>query len=393
MTTSVIARFLKLESAGGMLLMIAALLGMACANLPILSEWYRAVLDFPIEIRLGAFALRETVLLVINDGLMALFFLLVALELKRELLVGELSKLQHVTLPVAAAIGGVLLPAFIYYLFNSREPIAVRGWAIPSATDIAFSLGVLSMLGTRVPFGMKVLLTSIAVIDDLIAIVIIAIFYASELSYWALGLALLGLGILATFSRLRVNRRTIYIFVGMLIWLCVLKSGVHATLAGVAIGLVIPYRGTGESGQPMSLRLQQALHPWVAFLIVPLFAFSNAGVPLRGMTLSVLFGRIPLGIIVGLLVGKPLGISAASFALVRSGIASRPRGCTWASLIGLSILCGVGFTMSLFIGILAFDGISMESENAMRLGVLTGSTTAATIGYIWLKRVLPRDKE
>ncbi len=386
MATEVIRKFLSLQSASGILIICAALLSLACANIPVLSGLYEGLLHTPVEIRVGALELNKNVLLLINDGLMAIFFLLVALEIKREFLGGELK--GRIALPLVAAIGGVLAPALIYIAVTAGDPIASRGWAIPAATDIAFALGVLSLLGTRAPLALKVFLTAIAVFDDLAAIVIIALFYTADLSWPALALAALGLVILTSFNRAGVVRPAAYLLVGALIWLCVIKSGVHATLAGVVVGLAIPFqsraKNAAETTSP-STDLEHILHPWVAFMILPVFAFANAGVNFAGIGVETLFSTTTLGISLGLLVGKPLGIMACSHVAVHMGIAQLPSELGWRQIVGVAFLAGIGFTMSLFIGSLAFEYEAVAYEAATRVGVLGGSCLAAVIGYLVLR--------
>lgn len=381
-------QFLKLESAGGILIMVFAALSLVCANLPILSDYYQAFLEIPIEIKLGGLELEKNVLLVINDLLMAIFFLLIGLEIKRELLEGELK--GQLALPVAAAIGGVAIPSGFYAVLNWNDPVAVNGWAIPAATDIAFALGILSLLGKRVPLAMKVFLTAVAVVDDLMAIVIIAIFYTSQLSVTALVLALIGVAALIALNRLGVRRLGAYFIIGTVVWVCVLKSGVHATLAGVAVGLCIPLYVRDQDGSRHKLaeHLEHMLHPWVAFLIMPLFAFANAGVSFAGVTLDHVVRSTPLGIMLGLVVGKPIGILLGAVSVVGLRIGRLPAGATWAGMIGLGLLAGIGFTMSLFIGMLAFEGAGPELAVSVRIGVLGGSAVAAVIGFLWLRFTL-----
>jgi NhaA family Na+:H+ antiporter len=348
-----------------------------------LAPWYDALLDLPVSVRIGSLVLDKPLLLWINDGLMAVFFLLVGLEIKREFLEGELSSRSQAILPFGAAISGMLVPAAIYAVLNRHDPVAVHGWAIPSATDIAFALGVLSLLGSRVPLGLKVFLTAVAVLDDLGAIVVIATFYTDQLSATALSLAIVALAFLFLLNRAGVIRLAAYLLVGVVLWVCVLKSGVHATLAGVAVGLAIPLRGAGPSG-PSPLRdLEHALHPWVTYGIMPLFAFANAGISFEGLTVERLAAPVPLGIAAGLFVGKQLGIVGAVALLVRLKLAALPPGATWPMVYGVALLCGIGFTMSLFIGTLAFD----DAQHAVdvRLGVIVGSLLSASVGYLVLR--------
>jgi len=383
-----LVEFFRLESAGGILLVLAALLAMAAANSPAAST-YVAFFDLPVQVRVGPLNLDKPLLLWINDGLMAVFFLLVGLELKREVLEGQFSDRSQIVLPVACAIGGMLVPMACYAAFNHGDATAMRGVAIPAATDIAFALGVLSLLGSRVPIGLKLLLTAIAVADDLGAIVIIAIFYTEDLSVLSLSVAGGALAILVLINRLGVWRLAPYAVLGVVMWVALLKSGVHATLAGVVLGMTVPMASRQDAAQRPLESLEHGLHPWVAFGILPLFAFANAGVPLAGLSLGSLAEPVPLGIALGLFAGKQIGIFTAAFALVSLGWARRPDGVDWSSLFGMSILCGIGFTMSLFIGSLAF-GADDESRMVLsRVGILAGSGLAAVIGFLWLWKALP----
>jgi len=385
--------FVRHEAAGGMMLIVAAVLALFLANSP-LAWLYDGFLGTPVKIQVGALKIDKPLLLWINDGLMAVFFFLVGLEIKRELLVGELSSVKRAALPAIAALGGMAAPALIYSLVNSSDPIGLRGWAIPAATDIAFAVGVLALLGSAVPLSLKVFLLALAIIDDLGAIIIIAIFYTTELSTLALTLAAVGLVVLAVMNRMGVARVAPYTIVGIFIWMCVLKSGVHATLAGVATALAIPLTGGSQSeseleaGGPSTVglleSLEHKLHPWVTYLIVPLFAFANAGVSLSGVTFAKLLGNVPLGIVLGLFIGKPLGIFGFTWAAVKLGIAERPDGATWIQIFGVAALGGIGFTMSLFIGMLAFPDPAYAAD--IRIGVLVGSLLSASLGYVILKR-------
>jgi NhaA family Na+:H+ antiporter len=370
--------FLALESAGGILLACAALLAMLLANSP-LERLYAAFLDTPVELRAGGFEIAKPLLLWINDGLMAVFFFLVGLELKREAQEGELSRASQIVLPAVAAAGGMALPAAIYAAINWGDAATLRGWAIPAATDIAFALGVLSLFGARVPNGLKVFLLTLAILDDVGAIVIIALFFTADLAAVSLAVAGAALAALAVMNRRGVQRVTPYILVGLVLWASVLKSGVHATLAGVALALFIPRRA--------AQRLERDLHPPVAYGILPLFAFANAGVSLEGVSFGSLLEPVPLGIAAGLLGGKLAGVFLASFAAIRLGAAELPAGATWGSMLGVCALCGIGFTMSLFIGGLAF-GASGEYLLQTRLGILCGSLLSALVGYALLHATL-----
>jgi len=372
--------FLALESAGGILLAAAALVAMLLANSP-LEAVYTGFLDTPVEVRAGAFEIAKPLLLWINDGLMAVFFFLVGLELKREALEGELSSPAQVILPALAAAGGMLVPAAIYAAINWGDPVTLHGWAIPAATDIAFALGVLSLLGNRVPTGLKIFLLTLAILDDVGAIVIIALFYTADLSGVSLGMAGVALAGLFALNRAGVKRAVPYVLVGLVLWASVLKSGVHATLAGVALAFFIPRKA--------ARMLEHDLHPPVAYAILPLFAFANAGVSLAGVSLASFLAPVPLGIAAGLVAGKTLGVFLVSFLAIRLGWAQMPAGADWASLFGIAVLCGIGFTMSLFIGGLAFEGTAGEYAVQMRLGILAGSLAAALGGYALLRASLP----
>jgi NhaA family Na+:H+ antiporter len=370
-----IREFLALESAGGILLACAAAAAMALANSP-LENAYAALLDTPVEVRAGAFEIAKPLLLWINDGLMAVFFFLVGLELKREVQEGELSRPSQVVLPAAGAVGGMAVPAAIYAAFNWNDPVTLRGWAIPSATDIAFALGVLSLLGNRVPNGLKVFLLTLAILDDLGAIVIIALFYTADLGGVSLGVASGALGLLALLNARNVQRAAPYLLIGLVLWASVLKSGVHATLAGVALAFFIPRR--------TARLLEHDLHPPVAYVILPLFAFANAGVSLAGVAPGAFLEPVALGIAAGLVAGKILGVFLASAILVRLGAARLPEGAGWGAMLGVSALSGIGFTMSLFIAGLAFEGTGTQYVVQTRLGILAGSLTAGALGFALL---------
>ncbi|HEU4529551.1 MAG TPA: Na+/H+ antiporter NhaA, partial [Steroidobacteraceae bacterium] len=349
------------------------------------SDAYQAVLAHTLSP--GIPALSKSVLHWINDGLMAVFFLVVGLEIKREAIEGELSSRARLALPVIAAIGGMVLPAILYVVLND-DPIARRGWAIPTATDIAFSLAVLSLFGTRVPLALKVFLTAVAIVDDLGAIVVIAVFYTEQLSPVMLAGGVLGVAVLAALNYANVRRLAPYLLFGLATWACVLKSGVHATLAGVATALAIPMAASG--GRNLGYALEQRLHPWVAFGILPLFALANAGVGLGNVSPDVLRESIPLGIIVGLVAGKTLGIYGATALAIGTGLAPRPHGASHAALLGIAAIGGIGFTMSLFIGSLAFELQEPRYYELVKLGVLAGSVASALLGCALLAIALPR---
>ena len=378
-------------SAGGIVLALAALAALGLAN----SAWgpaYQALLQTPGELRVGSLLVLAKPLLVwVNDLWMAVFFLAVGLEIKRELLQGELADRRRAMLPVVCALGGMAVPAGVYALCNLGDAVALRGWAIPAATDIAFAVGIVALLGKRVPLSLKVFLTAVAIIDDLGAIVVIALFYTDQLSMPMLVGAGLGMALLGLLNRSGVQRADVYLVVGAAVWLCVLKSGVHATLAGVVTALAVPLRAPGCAGpSPCPARaLEHALHPWVAFGVLPVFAFANAGVVLAGVRLATLAQGIPLGIVLGLLVGKPVGVLGSLWLMVRLGGAARPAGASWLQCAGVAVLCGIGFTMSLFIGGLAFEGLAGDFDTRVKLGVLAGSVLAGLLGSLILARARP----
>ena len=376
---STFTRFFQLEAASGLLLIAAAVLALIVNNSP-LSWLYNGLLEVPVAVQIGALSIAKPLLLWINDGLMALFFLLIGLEVKRELVEGHLSKPSQVVLPGAAAIGGMLVPALIYWFLNRDNPAAIAGWAIPTATDIAFALGVLALLGKRVPVSLKLFLMTLAIIDDLGAIIIIALFYSGALSTLSLMLAAACLAALVAMNRMGVVKLGPYLVIGLILWVCVLKSGVHATLAGVTLALCIPLRTRNAETSPL-LSLEHALHPWVAYGILPLFAFANAGVSLAGVTLESFTHTVPMGIAVGLLAGKTLGVFGLTWLAIKLGLAALPAGANWGQILGVAILCGIGFTMSLFVGSLAFEPGVSDYAGTDRMGILTGSIIAAIVGY------------
>lgn len=376
---STFTRFFQLEAASGLLLIAAAVLALVINNSP-LSWLYSGLLETPVAVQIGALSIAKPLLLWINDGLMALFFLLIGLEVKREVLEGQLSRPSQIVLPAAAAVGGMVVPALIYWFLNRDNPAAVAGWAIPTATDIAFALGVLALLGKRVPVSLKLFLMTLAIIDDLGAIIIIALFYSGTLSTLSLMLAAACLAALIGMNRAGVVKLGPYLVVGLILWVCVLKSGVHATLAGVTLALCIPLRTRNAETSPL-LSLEHALHPWVAYGILPLFAFANAGVSLSGMTLESFTHPVPMGITLGLLAGKTIGVFGLTWIFVKLGLAALPGGANWGQVLGVAILCGIGFTMSLFVGSLAFVPGASEFAGMDRMGILTGSLFAALIGY------------
>jgi NhaA family Na+:H+ antiporter len=379
-----LGEFLRLESAGGILLMIATAAALIFANTGA-QGLYQAFLGTPVEIRIGGFMLGKPLILWINDGLMAVFFFLVGLEIKREVMEGELSNPAQLTLPALAALGGMAAPAAIFWLFNRHDPVALRGWAIPAATDIAFALGVLALLGRRVPQSLKVFLLTLAILDDLGAIIIIALFYTADLAPVSLVVAGGALVVLAILNARRVTAIPPYILVGIVLWVAVLKSGVHATLAGVALALFIPIRPTEPGGKSPLRTLEHDLHPAVAYAILPLFAFANAGVSFEGMSLRFALEPLPLGIEFGLVVGKVVGVFGMAALAIGTRIARMPEGAGWTSLLGVSMLCGIGFTMSLFITNLAFGEHAPQRAVGAVIGVMIGSAVAAVLGYLLLR--------
>ncbi len=392
MPVKALNKFIKLESSAGVLLVLSTILALLVSNSP-LSRFYEGLLDLPLSVSIGTLAVNKPLLLWINDGLMAIFFLLIGLEVKREVLEGQLSSRDQLLLPAVAALGGFVLPALIYVFLNKDDPAAIGGWAVPAATDIAFALGVLMLLGSRVPLSLKVFLTSVAIFDDIAAIVVIAAFYTSDLSLFSLALGMLGIGMLVLLNRLGVCRLAPYILIGVAVWVCVLKSGVHATVAGFLLGLTIPLTARqAETGTMVSpLRsLEHSLHPWVAFGIMPVFAFANAGISFEGVAASILLDPVAVGIAAGLFLGKQTGIFVCVWAMVTLGLARLPEGTTWLSVYGVSLLAGIGFTMSLFIGTLAFEHGNFEHIVATRVGVLAGSLLSATLGYAVLRAALSR---
>ncbi len=376
--------FLQKESAGGIVLIFAAALALAVANSPLAGN-YADFLNIPIVAAIGSFVIDKPMLLWINDGLMAIFFFLVGLEVKREVLEGQLSSWNKASLPLIAAVGGMAIPAMVFIGINAGEAENIRGWAIPAATDIAFALGILSLLGPRVPVALKALLLAIAVIDDIGAIAIIALFYSGELDTGMLGAGAIVFVVMLALGRMKVNSTIPYVLLAILMWAFVLKSGVHATLAGVAAALTIPLDANSDHG-PLE-RMEHALHPWVAFLVIPIFGFANAGVTLVGLEPAALLEPLPLGIALGLLIGKQIGIFGFAWLAVKAKLATLPDEVNWRQIHGLSLLAAIGFTMSLFIGNLAFA--TPEQIDAVKLGVLSGSTIAAIAGYLLLKGSLP----
>lgn len=387
-----ITAFFRLESAGGIILVFAAALALLMANSP-LSSYYDLLLGTPVVVKIGDFAIDKPLLLWINDGLMAIFFFLVGLELKREVVEGELSTWSGVLLPAVAAIGGMAIPALIYLTINSEDPFGRKGWAIPAATDIAFALGVLSLLGPRVPISLKVFLTSLAIFDDIGAIVIIALFYTSKLSYVSLAVVAVCIPVLFLFNRLKIDSRSMYLWVGLIMWTATLKSGVHATLAGVVLAMFIPMNSDSDPNYSPLRSLEHDLHSLVAYLVLPAFAFANAGISLAGVGLANVVHPVPLGIAAGLFIGKQVGIFGLCWLVIKAGWIGMPRGMNMASLYGASALCGIGFTMSLFISSLAFEKSGVDKFFDERLGIILGSLLSGLVGYVVLRISLPAKGE
>jgi NhaA family Na+:H+ antiporter len=376
--------FLKWESAGSVVLLAAAILAMVLSNSPA-AGLYESLLHLPFGITLGSVGLTKPLLLWINDGLMAVFFFLVGLEIKREVLEGELSNLSQLALPGLAALGGMIAPALVFIACNWSLAANLSGWAIPAATDIAFAVGILGLVGARAPLGLKIFLLALAILDDLGAIIIIAIFFTADLSLLSLGLAGVALLVLAALNRCNVQSLAAYVLVGIVLWVCVLKSGVHATLAGVALAFAIPLRDRREPDRSLLRRCEHALHPWVAFAIMPIFAFANAGVTLEGLGPTQVFDPLALGIAGGLFLGKQIGVMAMVWLCVTLRLGKLPLGASWMQAYGVACLTGIGFTMSLFIGSLAFPDVGSTAE--VRLGVLGGSVLSALLGFIILRYV------
>lgn len=387
-----ITDFFKLESAGGILLMLAALMAMLCANTS-LASYYDLFLSTPVAIQVGALEIAKPLLLWINDGLMAVFFFLVGLELKRELIEGELSDKRNIILPGVGAIGGMLAPALIYVYFNYDDPVALEGWAIPAATDIAFALGVLSLLGSRVPTSIKIFLTSLAIFDDIGAILIIAFFYTAKISVTSLIVVSLCIPVLALFNYKNVESKSLYILVGIIMWVATLKSGVHATLAGVVLAMFIPIKSKSNPGYSPLKSMEHDLHSVVAFFILPVFAFANAGINFTGVGFEQLVHGVPLGIAVGLFLGKQIGIFGLCWLSIKLKLAQLPQGISWSTLYGTAALCGIGFTMSLFVGGLAFEETGVNIMFDERLGIVLGSLLSGIVGFIVLRACLKNPSE
>ena len=373
--------FFKLEAASGILLLISAIIALLISNSQY-SEIYFSSLHKYIFIGINNFGLKLTVLHWINDALMAIFFFFVTLEIKREFIQGELSNSKQALLPIIAAIGGMLVPALIYIFINFHNTETLNGWAIPTATDIAFSIGILSLLGSRVPISLKVFLTALAIIDDLGAIVIIAFFYTGDLSYKYLALLLIAFILLLILNKFNIKKFLPYLVIGLFLWFFTHESGVHATISGVLLACVIPHRKK-EHDFSLLLKLEHAISPYVAYLIMPLFAFANAGVSLEGLTFSSLLSTVPLGILLGLFIGKQIGVFLFSYTSIKFGFAQLPNKSNWLSFYAVGILTGIGFTMSLFVGNLAFVE-NIQYMDGVKIGVLSGSLLSTVVGYFLL---------
>ena len=384
-------KFLALESAGGILLVGTAVLAMLIANSPFYS-YYTLLIDTPVEIRIGPLQIAKPLLLWVNDGLMAIFFFLVGLELKREILEGELADRRKIVLPGLGAIGGMVVPAAIYFYFNSNDPVALKGWAIPTATDIAFALGVLTLLGPRVPVSLKVFLTSVAIFDDIGAILIIAFFYTSKISFTALAVSAFCILVLFLLNHRGVVKISAYLVVGLVMWVALLKSGVHATLAGVILALFIPMRSAANPDSSPLKKIEHELHSIVALMILPVFSFCNSGISFEGLNYQALLHDIPLGIALGLFFGKQFGVFAFCWLGIKLRVAQLPNEMSFTSLYGVALLCGIGYTMSLFIGSLAFEETGVDLIFDERLGIITGSLASGILGYFILRASLPGNK-
>jgi len=383
------SKFFKLESSGGIILMFAALLAMVFANTP-LQSYYALFLDTPVEVRIGALEIAKPLLLWINDGLMAVFFFLIGLELKREVLEGELSDKRNIILPGIGAIGGMAVPALIYLYFNFSDEIALKGWAIPAATDIAFALGVLSLLGPRVPVSIKIFLTSLAIFDDIGAILIIAVFYTAKISLTSLLVAAICIPLLAWLNKRNPESISLFMIIGVIMWVAMLKSGVHATLAGVLLAMFIPIKSKHDANHSPLKNLEHDLHFAVAFFVLPIFAFANAGINISDVGADQLLHGVPLGIALGLFFGKQIGVFGLCWLAIQLKLTSLPKNMTWSTLYGTAALCGIGFTMSLFVGSLAFEETGVNLFFDERLGIIIGSLASGIVGFFVLHWCLPK---
>jgi len=386
---SFMSKFFKLESSGGIILMFAAVLAMVFANTP-LESYYSLFLNTPVEIRIGALEIAKPLLLWINDGLMAVFFFLIGLELKREVLEGELSDKRNIILPGIGAIGGMAIPALIYLYFNISDEVAVKGWAIPAATDIAFALGVLSLLGPRVPVSIKIFLTSLAIFDDIGAILIIAMFYTAKISLTSLLVAAICIPLLAWLNKRNPDSISLFMIIGVIMWVAMLKSGVHATLAGVLLAMFIPMKSRHKADYSPLKSLEHDLHFAVAFLVLPIFAFANAGINLSDVGAEQLLHGVPLGIALGLFFGKQIGVFGLCWLAIQCKLTTLPKNMSWGSLYGTAALCGIGFTMSLFVGSLAFEETGINLIFDERLGIIIGSLASGIVGFVVLHWCLPK---
>ncbi|MFK5881778.1 MAG: Na+/H+ antiporter NhaA [Sulfurospirillum sp.] len=382
---NMIEGFIKKESTAGILLIVVTIVAILLENSSF-SSVYNNFLHTHVEIRFGDLQIAKPFLLWVNDGMMAVFFFLIGLEVKREVLEGHLSSLRQVALPAIAAIGGMMIPALIFALINQDHSFAIKGWAIPTATDIAFALGILSLLGNRVPVSLKLFLMALAIIDDLGAIVIIALFYTADLSTISITISFISLVILFIMNKTGVTKKTAFILVGTILWVSVLKSGVHATLAGVALAFMIPLNSVDKKGKKFSMakEMEHDLHYWVAFMILPLFAFVNAGVDLKGISLDDMTGTVPMGIMLGLFIGKQAGVFGFSWLAIKFKLASLPQDSNWMQLYGVAVLTGIGFTMSLFIDSLAYNDTQIY-HYADKLAILIGSFLSGIVGYLILR--------
>ena len=373
--------FFKLEAASGILLLISAIIALYVSNSNFANFYFQS-LDKYLFIGINSFGLKLSILHWINDALMAIFFFFVTLEIKREFLQGELSSLKQASLPIIGAVGGMLVPALIYIFINIKSPDTLNGWAIPSATDIAFSIGILSLLGSRVPLSLKVFLTALAIIDDLGAIIIIAFFYSGDLSIYYLILIFIAFSCLYLLNRFNVKKFLPYLIIGLFLWYFTYKSGVHATIAGVLLACCIPHRKK-ENDFSLLVKIEHLISPYVAYFIMPLFAFANAGVSLKGLSFASLLNPVPLGILLGLFVGKQFGVFAFSYAAIKLGLAKMPNNSNWISFYGVGVLTGIGFTMSLFVGNLAFVE-NTQYMDGVKIGVLSGSLLSTIFGFFLL---------
>lgn len=379
-----IKKFIQQESFAGILLVSTALVAILIANSSI-SPYYTLLIDTIVEIKIGTFEISKPLLLWVNDGLMAIFFFLIGLELKREFIEGELSDRKKIILPAIGAVGGMSVPALIYIFINQDDPFALQGWAIPAATDIAFALGILALLGSRVPTSLKVLLTSLAIFDDIGAILIIAFFYTSKISVLALLVAAVCCAVLFMLNKIKVSKTSVYIFIGIIMWAAMLKSGVHATLAGITLAMFIPMRSSENPNISPLKNLEHDLHSMVMLFILPIFAFCNAGVNFEGFGVEQIFHGVPLGIALGLFLGNQVGIFSLCWLAIKLRLTELPKNVSWLSLYGTATLCGVGFTMSLFIGSLAFEETGVNYIIDERLGIILGSIASGLLGYLILR--------